>query len=245
MKKLTAMALVLILALSATLCAGAASMLQIGDRGDAVRRLQQALVNQGWSDIKVDGIYGPATAEAVKYYQRQNGLTATGRAGSTTLTNLLGAGEVDVNPDGSATVAQGSSGVTVRKIQERLNALGYSVGTVDGKFGKRTLAAVKNFQALNGLAADGKVGAKTTAKLFAADAVAYYKPTVYTKLRRGDTGDLVKKLQTALQAKGYYKGAITGFYSYATVAAVQDFQVANGLRVDGIAGQETLSLLYK
>ncbi len=245
MKKLTAVVLILVLTLSVVLSAGAAGILQIGDRGESVRKLQQALVNQGWADIKVDGIYGPATAAAVQYYQRQNGLTATGRAGTTTLTNLLGSADVDLNPDGSTTISSGSSGVTVRQIQQRLLALGYNCGTVDGKYGKRTVAAVKNFQALNGLTPDGKVGPKTNAKLFASDAITYHVVVVYTKLKRGDSGDAVKKLQTTLKAKGFYTGLITGYYSYGTVAAVEDFQIANGLKVDGIAGQQTLSLLYK
>ncbi len=245
MKKLFAMALVLVLALSLVLNACAASMLQIGDRGTAVRKLQQALVDQGWADLKVDGIYGPATAAAVQYYQKMNGLQATGRAGSVTLTNLLGSAEVDVNPDGSNTITVGSTGVTVRNIQTRLKALGYPVGTVDGKFGKKTLAAVKSFQALNGLTADGKVGAKTMAALNDSSAVTYHVVPTYTKLYRGCYGKDVTKLQQTLATKGFYTGAITGYYSYATYAAVQDFQMTNNLKVDGIAGQETLSLLYK
>ena len=245
MKKLFAMALVLVLTLSVVLNACAASMLQIGDRGASVRKLQQALVDQGWADLKVDGIYGPATAAAVQYYQKMNGLQATGRAGSVTLTNLLGSAEVDVNPDGSGTIAMGSSGITVRNIQTRLKALGYPVGTVDGKYGKKTQAAVKSFQALNGLTADGKVGAKTMAALNDSSAVAYHVVPTYTKLVRGSTGKAVVKLQETLAAKGFYTGAITGYYSYATFAAVQDFQMTNNLKVDGIAGQETLSLLYQ
>lgn len=49
----------------------------------------------------------------------------------------------------------------VKKIQEKLNELGYDCGTADGVAGKKTKAAIKKFQEDNGLAADGVVGAKT------------------------------------------------------------------------------------
>jgi peptidoglycan hydrolase-like protein with peptidoglycan-binding domain len=46
-------------------------------------------------------------------------------------------------------------------LQEFLNAYGISVGTADGRFGKKTEAGVKAFQKKNGLGADGKVGQNT------------------------------------------------------------------------------------
>ena len=49
----------------------------------------------------------------------------------------------------------------IKKIQEKLNELGYDCGKSDGVSGKKTTAAVKKFQKDNGLAADGVVGAKT------------------------------------------------------------------------------------
>lgn len=49
----------------------------------------------------------------------------------------------------------------IKKIQEKLNELGYNCGTADGVAGKKTTAAVKKFQEDNGLTADGILGAKT------------------------------------------------------------------------------------
>jgi hypothetical protein len=49
----------------------------------------------------------------------------------------------------------------IKKIQEKLNELGYDCGTPDGVAGKKTTAAVKKFQEDNGLTADGIAGAKT------------------------------------------------------------------------------------
>lgn len=58
----------------------------------------------------------------------------------------------------------GAEGANVRKLQKALNA---KVGPVliDGSFGPKTLAAVRAFQAVEGLRVDGVVGPKTWAKL--------------------------------------------------------------------------------
>lgn len=64
-----------------------------------------------------------------------------------------------------ATIRKGSRGEDVIYLQKQLTILGNSVGAVDGIFGAKTLAAVKEFQAENGLVVDGVVGSKTWAKL--------------------------------------------------------------------------------
>ena len=65
----------------------------------------------------------------------------------------------------TAVLKRGSSGSQVRTLQTKLNNWGYNCGTVDGIFGSKTLAAVKQFQKNNGLTVDGIVGAKTAAVL--------------------------------------------------------------------------------
>ena len=57
------------------------------------------------------------------------------------------------------------SGSDVRTLQTMLNALGYSCGRIDGKFGDRTRAAVIAFQRRNGLKVDGIVGRATKTRL--------------------------------------------------------------------------------
>ena len=63
-------------------------------------------------------------------------------------------------------------------------------------------------------------------------------------LKLGSTGTNVKDMQTALKARGYYKGTISGVFDSATNVAVMAFQKANKILVDGIAGDTTLRLLY-
>jgi uncharacterized protein (TIGR02594 family) len=54
----------------------------------------------------------------------------------------------------------------VKRIQEALKAKGFSPGPVDGAWGRKTVAAVKAFQAANGLEVDGVVGPQTAGVLF-------------------------------------------------------------------------------
>jgi peptidoglycan hydrolase-like protein with peptidoglycan-binding domain len=54
---------------------------------------------------------------------------------------------------------------TVKQIQTALQKAGYSPGRIDGRMGKQTRAAIKQFQAAHNLAVDGKAGTKTWAVL--------------------------------------------------------------------------------
>ena len=68
----------------------------------------------------------------------------------------------------------------------------------------------------------------------------------YTLLNQGSSGSEVKKLQQALVDAGYDVGSsgVDGIYGSNTAAAVKQYQQANGLTVDGIAGNQTLNKLY-
>ena len=70
---------------------------------------------------------------------------------------------------------KGSTGEDVRKLQERLNELGYDCGAVDGKFGDNTRRAVIAFQGAHGLKTDGVVGTQTWAALDAGTDVERYR----------------------------------------------------------------------
>ena len=65
----------------------------------------------------------------------------------------------------AAALRQGSSGATVKKVQQKLKNWGYYSGSVDGIYGKNTVAAVKLFQKKNGLTVDGIAGTKTLAAM--------------------------------------------------------------------------------
>ena len=65
-----------------------AAVLKEGSRGNDVKTVQDKLRRWGYYSGSVDGIYGPKTKEAVKYFQRKNGLTADGIVGKKTFEAL-------------------------------------------------------------------------------------------------------------------------------------------------------------
>src|SRR5574344_949803 len=56
-----------------------------GSRGDEVTQIQTKLKKWGYYNGSIDGVYGAQTLAAVKYFQRKNGLTQDGIAGTKTL----------------------------------------------------------------------------------------------------------------------------------------------------------------
>lgn len=83
-----------------------AAALKQGSSGTQVRAVQTKLKNWGYYTGSVDGIYGAKTAQAVKYFQRKNGLTADGVVGAKTaaamgitLTGASGGGSGYSNSD--------------------------------------------------------------------------------------------------------------------------------------------------
>lgn len=65
-----------------------AAVLKQGNTGTDVKTLQKKLKNWGYYKGSIDGIFGPKTKEAVKYFQRKNNLTVDGIVGKKTLSAL-------------------------------------------------------------------------------------------------------------------------------------------------------------
>ena len=59
----------------------------------------------------------------------------------------------------------------------------------------------------------------------------------------GSRGEEVRQIQTKLKRWGYYSGNVDGIYGSGTLAAVKKFQQKNNLKVDGIAGKQTLEAM--
>ena len=250
-----------------------------GNKGFKVRALQERLQELGYYKEKTTGIYDTNTIGAVRSFQKKNGLKADGTAGAETQkaiysTNAVRADttptpKVTESPTPTPTVAvpeeplkNGDKGADVKTLQKRLKELGYFNSTIDGKFGRDTVNALKAFQEAHGLDADGVAGKTTYDMLFSANAL--QKGTTPTpsptqtpnpvleennsvswpKLQKDSAGDAVAQLQEALIELGYLSGKADGTYGAKTVAAVKAFQKANGLTVDGVAGEETQKVLY-
>ena len=67
----------------------------------------------------------------------------------------------------------------------------------------------------------------------------------YRTIRVRDNGDEVREMQRRLAELGYYDGDIDGRFGNQTRRAVERFQYNNGLTADGIAGKQTLTVLFE
>lgn len=121
------------------------------------KTIQQKLKSWGYYKGSVDGVYGAKTREAVKAFQRKNGLTADGVVGPAT------AKAMGISSTSTTTTSTSTKGdvVSVKTYQQKLKSWGYYTGAVDGVKGAKTVSAVKAFQRKNGLTADGIVGNAT------------------------------------------------------------------------------------
>ena len=68
--------------------AKAAVVLEVGSKGENVRKVQLRLIQYGYLEGTADGKYGEKTRKAVEWFQRRNGLKVDGRVGEKTAAAL-------------------------------------------------------------------------------------------------------------------------------------------------------------
>ena len=225
-------------------------VIRAGSMGEVVRRLQARLQELGYYTSRLDGVYLTDDIEAVRAFQSANGLKVDGKAGYETQTALYSdsaiRGNANVTSGETAlvnTLRYGSEGNEVTTLQNRLIALGYLAGSADGKFGRDTKSAVIAFQKANGLSADGVVGTDTSTRLYASNVVSNTVSSTQT-LRVGAVSDAVRDMQNRLITLGYLEnGEADGKFGVKTSLALIEFQKANGLSADGVAGVKTFAKL--
>lgn len=207
--------------------------LKVGDQHSVVNALQTRLMALGYMDNdETTTYYGTSTAEAIKKFQRQAGLTQDGVCGVETWDALFA--------DSAAyyAVHEGDEGDDILLIQERLYELGYLRDVeIDGHFGPATETAVRDFQSRNGISVDGTVGKESINLLYSDEVQA-------NLLGVGDESDLVGTYQQRLIELGYLRNEeADGAFGHATESAVREFQSRNDLIVDGYLGPSTVSTL--
>ncbi len=244
------------------------ALLQWGDSGDAVAKLQTRLKNLGYYSGEADGVFSDELVAIVKRFQAAAGLDETGVA-SVDLQELLFSDAAPLSPAKAAEAQEdaaaaevviqplinGDAGDNVVALQTRLSELGYYTGTLDGKFGDGTQKAVAKFQKAVGVAQTGEASADLINLLNASVAPKSgesYGATegAYQVLAPGDADDSVIKLQRRLLALGYLdRESIAvddiGTYEDVTTASVNAVMKAAGFkRRDGIASVEFQAFLF-
>jgi len=82
--------------LSVSVTCNAQGQFRVGDQGEEIAEIQGQLLNLGY-DVVADGAFGPAMAEAIKDFQKSQGIKADGLIGPATYSALLGKDMPDIS----------------------------------------------------------------------------------------------------------------------------------------------------
>jgi len=243
--------------------------LQYGDSGDNVAAIQEQLQALGYYSGKVSGNFLDGTRAAVRQFQKDYGLKETGSVDGETEALLMSAEyrALTTGDSGddvrrvqeylqnlgyykgklSGNYLEGTTSA-IRTFQETNGLTPSGDADIDTQrllFSAAALAknAPKATAAPN---APGDLG-DTNDVVIAADGnqdTAVTDAEYTQKLRRGAKGEQVKTVQQRLTDLGYFSGPISGNYMNQTVEAVKKFQENNGLKADGVTGEDTWNLMF-
>ena len=154
---------------------------------------------------------------------------------------------------------QGSTGQTVREIQQKLTNWGYYNYSIDGIYGSATRNAVKTFQAAHGLSPTGTIDRATYNLLYEEALEAEFEMSeplpiyIFTNGRsvsKGEKSNFVMLLQMMLNElkiayDTYEKLNVDGVFGDKTETAIKDFQEKNRLSTTGIVDKKTWNALVE
>ena len=140
----------------------------------AVTQVQERLRQAGAYAGRADGVWGPDSQSALERFQQSRGLQVSGQLNQATAatlglgpSELLAAGPTAGPAPGTpaALATDPLSPAAVRNIQNRLRAMNFYRGPIDGAWGAGTQSAIERFQQGRGLQSTGQVNPATAAAL--------------------------------------------------------------------------------
>lgn len=176
-----------------------------------------------YSELKATSTPADAAVAVRRYYERPKVANDAGRINAAEKIHAQFSGTDSPGETRFPLVENGSDGSTVKVLQHLLRSHDHTV-TVDGIFGDKTEAAVRDFQTAKGLGVDGMVGVNSWM-------------SVIRIIRRDARGDAVKALQVALRANGH-DTVVDGVFGPATDTTVRSVQRAARLTDDGVVSAD-------
>lgn len=116
--------------------AQAVTVLQVGSTGTNVTKVQQRLIAWGYMNGSATGYYGTVTRDAVKWFQKNNGLTIDGKVGPTT------AAKMGITLSSSTSTTSSSSATIISADHRLLSKLVYGEARGETYKGQVAVAAV-------------------------------------------------------------------------------------------------------
>jgi peptidoglycan hydrolase-like protein with peptidoglycan-binding domain len=130
--------------------------LQIGSTDAQVIAIQKLLAHWNFYNGAIDGIFSLELEQALKGFQRQVFLPATGVVDALTWRSLYTGAPIDM-----PILQRGSQGDAVLLLQKALQEAGQTAVVLNGTFDQQTEAVVQAFQRRKGLVVDGIVASCT------------------------------------------------------------------------------------
>lgn len=220
---------------------------------EEVRELQRALKAAGFYEGPVTGLVNVPTRSALRAFQQQRGLIATGRIDPATARALgLDYSELADEPpeeyENEALTGQERllygldlatlSSTEIRQVQTALKRAGFYAGPITGRPDLQTRTALRAFQRVNDLNVTGDIDQETAlalgldlSELIRIGGAAGLEERT---LEGGETTTIIqpeamtrrqrRELQERLRDLGYYRGPIDAIIGPMTRAALQRFQ---------------------
>lgn len=132
---------------------------------ETVRAIQRELTQRGYGQLPLDGIVRPATRAAIMAFEHDTKLPLTAHATPVQLKQILLGVSVASDGTGAGEVRSPHAEALVRHVQRLLAARGAKIGTPDGRLGAQTVAAIRAFEAEQGLTPQGRISADVLARL--------------------------------------------------------------------------------
>jgi Putative peptidoglycan binding domain len=133
---------------------------------EMTRAIQRELQAKGYNPGAVDGIPGQVTRASIMAYESDRGLALTAEPSEGLLQDIL-LGSAGLSPPDQRHGGEPgpNAQLITRSVQQSLLQLGFTLGAVDGRLNDGTVAAIRKFEASQGLKESGRISGPLVSRL--------------------------------------------------------------------------------